>query len=346
MITAAAAAAVAALEHGYAWRASIDPSRRMTIMARITIHVDSETNGADTTVLPQDKLGPSLVAAVQKIGLLHSGPLTGPSGLLKAFKDAVNATGSNVPVQAVLSCTYDPNAINNGKKSLRNCRVIATAGGMAVFNAIKGRTDNPQFVSLVTYAAAGNVLPDTSNTNCRGGVVIHSWDSNAGRITYLTTNQSIPLTNIYLYYNPDANVGINTAQLLDWNSRTNNPLHPQTIASTGNFANDFGVGGIIPGGALGIVISSDPSFGASMNSLINAVNGWLARTENSFVVYPLQDYSSTPPYSAAPSRIGQAAFIGPSLIEAYTDLGTQARLVYDNLQDYPFQAVNDQQSIS
>jgi hypothetical protein len=267
--------------------------------------------------------------------------LTG--GLLTAFTTGV---GSDVPVIPQPGCTYDSTKINNGKQGLKNCRVIATAGGMAVFNAIKGQSDNPQFVSLVTYAA-NNAQPNTSGTNCRGGVIIHSWDSNGARIKYLTTVKSFQLQNIYLYYNPDPNVGINTPQLADWATNTGSPTTPQVIQYSGNFARDFGSsGGIIPSAATAIVISADPSFGGNMNPLMAAVNGWLNRTSasNTFVVYPLQEYKTAP--SALSTPTGRGAFIGPSLTQAYQDLGAQARTIFDAIQDVGFQPEYDQQSFS
>lgn len=305
-------------------------------MAKITIQIDTESEKTNVPTHAHEDGSKQVLStlASRKIGLLSSIDLD--SYLQDAFQSGV---GSDVKVKdKQLKTGYNQNDINTNKKLLKNCAVIATAGGVVVFTAIAKQSDTQTFVCLV------GDQPVTTGTNCRGGVTIHSWKSNGARVQYLTGTKGFSLSQIALYCNQNSDMNAN--EEADWNTKTSSTsriIH-FSGANTGTkandstaFATDFSS---IPSTIKAIVISADPFFLQSMNSLMQAVYNWLSPDSTRFVVYPLQDYYNvgTP---QPPS--GQATFYGPDLVNAYKSLGSQARYVFDTGADAGFNSIGDVQ---
>jgi len=299
-------------------------------MAKITIQIDTESSEAKVDSRHHES-EPFTIVSPRKIGLLCSGDLS--QYLQNAFQDGV---GSGVTVRdKALKTGYAEGNINTAKGTLRNCAVIATAGGNVVFAAIKGKADTQTFVSMLGSTQS------TSSTNCRGGVILNSIQSNAARISYLRS-KGFDLSQIGLYSNKNSNM--NGDEESDWNTQTGNPTTPQIINFSGantttkandpaGFAADFPRR--IPSGIRAVVISADPFFGANKNALMSAVLPWL--TSGRFVIYPLQDYSLGMPQPPTT----QGTLYGPDLAYAYKLLGTQARAVFDTGQDAGFLPARD-----
>jgi hypothetical protein len=303
-------------------------------MAKIKIEIDTESSKVNADFDPNTKTNAHAQVLSRKIGLLSSIDLR--PDLQDAFQAGV---GLDLPIKdKQLKAGYNDTGINKAKKLLKNCSVIATAGGNVVFAAIRGQSDTQTFVSLV------GDQPPTDGTNCRGGVTVHSWKSNALRIGYLRSVKSFSLPQIALYCNQNSNMNIYEEP--DWNSQTSSssPIIHFSGADTSTkkndaskFSPDFAG---ISAGIKAIVISADPFFQENMDTLMQAVYSWVSADSSRFVVYPLQDYSLgryQPP-------AGQALFYGPDLSIAYRSLGSQARYVFDTGGDAGFISVGDLQS--
>ena len=140
-------------------------------MAKITIDLDSEASDSFT-----GGTNPRIMAR-GKVGLLSSIPLD--PDLVAAFEDGASIT--TVELDPTNSPKYDRANIKVRKGTLqhgKNCKVIATAGGLVTLDAIKNETNVP-VVSLV-----GGV-PDFFANNLRGGVSLDSYKLNSARKNYL-----------------------------------------------------------------------------------------------------------------------------------------------------------------
>jgi hypothetical protein len=283
-------------------------------MTKISIDIDTETGQHYFHRL-----------ASHKPGLLSS--ISVPSNLETAFANGFGST----PHGKRDNKGYGAGDIKQGKKDLLNtdgCDVIATVGGNVVFEAIKGETDNPNFVSL--FGEKPKTLPST----CLGGVSLNSWKSNADRIGYLTTKMGCTADQIGLYYNP--NSAMSSDEVSDWdanNSKVNGkssatPFSGATAAAgaspPGNdpskFDADFAPAGtFFRSGVKVVIINADPFFQVYKERLIKAANNWLTGNANRYVCYPLQDYQNVGGTNTPTTN--RSTTYGPSLTTAYRLLG-------------------------
>lgn len=284
-------------------------------MTKITIEIDTgldktTTNDAITEARTRVKL------AANKIGLLSTIPL--PQSLSDAFWSAVNQNKEEEP-----SLGYKYSGVHNGKndlKNIKNCKVIATAGGMPAFTAVNADNDIP-FVSLV------GMIPSSINSQCSGGVSLESYKSTLRR-TYLLGLGQLP-ANIYLLTNSNS-TAFHQAETNDWTGPAGALLVSYGGGSGGNDATQLSwdwVGGggnpaLIPGTATAVIISDDPFFQANQPSFMTQVNNWLGGdTVNRRIVFPNGNYPVSAPYAT------QKIVLGCDLVAAYKLLGALASSV-------------------
>jgi hypothetical protein len=224
---------------------------------------------------------------------------------------------------------YNPQNIKNGKDQLRaNCKVIATAGGSIVLNALQAEPPQkmPPFISLV-----GSVPPGGLPGNCKGGISLESVTLNSVRKSYLKGllgGNTYTDATICLYTNP--NSAQHVVEGTTWNN--NGTFIGSYVGGDGTgtndatkFAWDFNGSGAnppkIPNTANALIISDDPFFQDNQITLVPLINTWLAAGGGGpprQVVYPNQNYPSALPPN------GQGAIIGPDLLQAYMLLGALA----------------------
>jgi hypothetical protein len=255
-------------------------------MTKVTIEIDT---GRDETVTRDEitEARSRVKLAANKIGLLSTIDLT--QQLSGPFWSAVN---QNKEEQASLG--YKGSDIKTGKnhlKNIRNCKVIATAGGMPAFTAVNDDNDVP-FVALT------GMVPSSTNSQCQGGVSLESYRSNLRRQYLVDTFGQNP-ANIYLLTNNNSST-FHQSEINAWNDNT--VLVSYVGDGAGNndasrFSWDWVGGGgnpaIIPGAATGIVISDDPFFQEKQSSLIQQAATWLAAGANRRVVFPNTNYSTS-----------------------------------------------------
>jgi hypothetical protein len=290
-------------------------------MTKVTIEINTGldetiTSDAITEARSRAKL------AANKIGLLSTIDLTQPltQPLSQAFWSAVNQTKEE---QGNLG--YKNNDLSNGKnhlKNSKNCRVIATAGGMPAFTGVNGDNDIP-FVSLV------GMVPAAINGQCFGGVSLESYRSSYRR-NYLVQQPGQNLANIYLLTNNNS-PAFHQSETNDWGNANPGTLLVSYVGD-GTGTNDdtkfswdwVGNGGNpakIPNTATGVIISDDPFFQAKQQVWMPQVNAWLAGNVNRRIVFPNGNYSPSGQYA------GQMIVLGYNLVAAYRLLGALASSV-------------------
>jgi hypothetical protein len=298
-------------------------------MAKINIEIDTESGRKEEQLEGgfQSKGSFHLLSSPSQVGLLSSIPIT--DDMLQYFKLGLGGAPTVLANQG-----YMPVNIKGGKDQLRgNCKVIATVGGLVVFNALyqEPNPKMPPFVSLL-----GNV-PTTALGNCRGGVSLESVATDKRRKDYLKALPGGVFTdaNIYLYANNNATMY--NAEQVAWNSNgTFITSYVGDGAGNNNAANfnlDFnGDGGAnaarIPNATpAAIIVSDDPFFQANQATLVPLLNTWVqAANTNRRIIYSSQAYNGL---------AGNSTIIGPDLLKAYMVLGLLAgRLLGDTTTNF------------
>jgi hypothetical protein len=295
-------------------------------MAKIKFEFDTETSD----VHPENK---SALAGANKVGLLSS--INVPDNLMAAF---LGGFGSNSNAKKA-GLGYNPTDIQTAKrylKQIERCNVLACVGGNVVYNAIKGATDNPNFVAL--FGAMPDLNP-VNLGNCLGGVALASWQSNKARVDYLTAKLNCQPNEIGLYYNQ--NSAMSSDEVTNWDiispkqagvssakNFSGGLVGPPRTNNAAQFAVDFAPAGtFFPNRVRAVVISADPFFQENKTSLVDAINAWVtAGAGNRYVCYPLQDYKNA---NNLPTST-RSTLYGPDLELAYGTLGFLARSVADN----------------
>jgi hypothetical protein len=284
-------------------------------MTKIKIEIDTGLDGA----IPSDPIAEArtrVKLAGNKIGLLSTIDLTPFSS---AFWSAVNQTPEDKG-----KLGYKDSDIKDGKKYLKdkNCKAIATAGGMPAFNAVNADNDTP-FVSLV------GMVPSSISGSCAGGVSLESYKSSIRQADlrsfgllpaniYLLTNSNSttfhqkesgdwtgPAGTLLVSYGGRNNVNDATKLPWDWvgDGVANGPLIPNN-----------------PGTPTGVIISDDPFFQDNQSSFMTQLNNWLSvDTANRWIIFPNTNY----PVSGTPYA-SQKKVLGCDLVAAYTLLGALA----------------------
>jgi hypothetical protein len=317
-----------------------------------TIKIDIETEGSHSVSLAKSEVSVRSV----KVGFLSSLKPTAANNyqnLIDAFEAGLGI--NNVDKELGETDNYSKDLYKNKKTKLKqnkNCRLIATAGGTVVFEAI--RSDPPPPVNPLFVSLLGNIPASTLVLNgCMGGISLESINTNSLRKTYLTglggggvyTNQ-----NIYLLSN--LNSEMHGLEQLAWGNNTtykvsysgtaggiNAVVDPTTNRNNfvADFSGDPGGGGRpaqLPNDAnpAAVIISDDPFFQANRAELINAANNWIGTTTNRYVVYPSLMYASATDSSGNTVRpkANRSATIGPDLITAYGLLGALTRYIAED----------------
>jgi hypothetical protein len=277
-------------------------------MVKLTLELDG---GQEQDFAWGPKGGPRFLNP-KKVGLLSSIDL--PLDLVAAFDAGLAASHFGAKPNA----SYNSAKIQQFEADLKNggTEFIAAVGGSIVMAAIINPTAPLPFVSLV------GAMPKDIGAFCLGGVSLESWASNKDRIDIVKSRLSLKdAANVALYRNPASAMAPDEAA--DWNLQVA-PLVANIVDTTGNYNGDFnGAGGApikVAAATQGIVVSSDPTFQQNKNSLVAAINTWLAAAANRYVVYPLQIYSRATPAPATNSTL-----YGPDLYQAYYKLGQLAR---------------------
>jgi hypothetical protein len=285
-------------------------------MTKITIEIDTGLDGA----IPSDPILEArtrVKLAGNKIGLLSTIDLTPFSS---AFWSAVNQT----PAEDRGKLGYKDSDIKDGKKYLKdkNCKAIATAGGMPAFNAVNAANDTP-FVSLV------GMVPSSISGSCAGGVSLESYKSSIRQADLLSFGL-LP-ANIYLLTNSNS-TSFHQAESNDWTGPAGtllvsyggrNNINDATKLKW-DWVGDGGANGPLipnnPGTPTGVIISDDPFFQDNQSSFMTQLNTWLSvDTANRWIIFPNTNY----PVSGTPYA-SQKKVLGCDLVAAYTLLGALA----------------------
>jgi hypothetical protein len=291
-------------------------------MAKLTIEIDTASSDSESKSLVVSE-GKSLLTA-NKIGLLSTIPLSSSGSSLPIADAFWSAVGQTKEEKDNLG--YIAKGLLDGKtylKDTKNCKAIATAGGLSAFTAINGANDIP-FVSLVGW------VPTSVNNQCRGGVSLESYRSSLRRQYLIDHFPGVQLAaNIYLLTNNNSPY-FHQAESTDWGN-------PGTLiesyvgdGSGNNDASKFSwdwssVGGNpakIPDTATAVVISDDPFFQANQQTLVSLANTWLTTNATRRVVFPSTNYSTT-----GQSHANQMIVMASDLVAAYRLLGALAASV-------------------
>jgi hypothetical protein len=298
---------------------------KMTI---VKIEIDSEPG----TVKGGGGVHGAAHLVAEKVGLLAS--ITPAQDLIDAFELGLGQAISDKEVGQ----GYKKNGLVDGKNKLKgkSVKVFATVGGNVSLTAMIGQspTSTPPFVSLVGSIPA--VLP----TQCRGGVSLESYATNAQRKAYLkglAGGTTYTDANIFLLTNP--NSGMHADEVAAWanaDTAKNSYVGLGGNNDATHFAWDFAGDGdghpsqFPPAGTTSaVIVSDDPFFQANREALITAANTWLGLDATRRIVYPSQIYQSVLLSNGTTLRpkATQSILIGPDLLRAYELLGMLASVL-------------------
>jgi hypothetical protein len=192
--------------------------------------------------------------------------------------------------------------------------LIVTVGGAKVYNVAKNESTKP-FLSLVGAA------PRIPDADCYGGMTLNSFGQNVDRVGYIVSKENLPRTSIALLHNPNSTMAVE--ELDDWAG-----LNAGRVIEAGkdgaadeNDSSTYEAAFSLPADVEAVVVSADPFFQETMDELVDEAN-----RSNRFVCYPLQDYKNAFP----PPAPFKSACLGPSLMEAYKQMGELAMQVITN----------------
>jgi hypothetical protein len=200
--------------------------------------------------------------------------------------------------------------------------LVATAGGSITFEAAKEVLTQARFVSLV------GTMPNSLGA-CFGGVTMDCIGMNPDRVDYLE-GQGHDRAGIGLFCNKKS--AMNLAEVAEWGRI---PGVSRIISYGGNnlagkndpnvYRSNFDE---IDPSVTALIISADPFFQKTKNKLIKAANDWIAATPGRRICYPLSDYANPEGNPNQKPKTG-SYWYGPSLMNAYEELGRAAALAKD-----------------
>jgi hypothetical protein len=262
------------------------------------------------------------VAGPGQVGVVSTITMKG-TNLEAVFTNGLAAVDSTVQIRAIKDKNDykhgNTNAIQNWIKSLSlTCDLIVTVGGAVAYEAAVMVASSKPFISVL------GAIPKSYPTEFRGGVSLSSLDMYSGAVQALMSAPFNLLNpQICFLYNPnndfsdDPNSLFADNELNYWTITVNANVTPAGTNNQGN--NDLAtfvqaIQALAATQLKGIVVSADPFFQDTKQSLITAVNTYWLNDNTRFVCYPSFAYKNV---GGTLPTAARSIIYGPNLEETY-----------------------------